>query len=166
MRLTRIIVDESSDLEEDFARKLKIAIIPFNIINKDGKSIRIIPNRKENLEEGIFSSKDSFFRYLSRAKKKDDIPTTGAISVEKGKIKYFNRAAQSYVGELDIEEIKMRDEIILYLHPEFLKETEGKLFSSGKEEPFLFEGKRYSFKLQQLYIQDEHMGAKLEIKKK
>lgn len=85
MRLTRIIVDESSDLEEDFARKLKVAIIPFNIINKDGKSIRIIPGRKENLEEGIFSSRDSFFRYLSRAKKKDDIPTTGAISVEKCK---------------------------------------------------------------------------------
>ncbi len=85
---------------------------------------------------------------------------------KKGKIKYFNRAALDYAGELDIEEIKMRDEIILYLHPEFLKETEGKLFSSGMEEPFLFNGKRHSFKLRQLYIQDEHVGAKLEINKK
>ena len=85
MRLVRIIVDETSDLEEDFARKLKIVVIPFNIINKEGKLIRIIPGHKEKLEEGIFSSKDSFFRYLEKAKKKDDIPTTGAISVERCK---------------------------------------------------------------------------------
>lgn len=85
MRLARIIVDESSDLEEDFARRLRIVIIPFNVINKDGKLIRIISGQKENLEQGIFSSKDSFFRHLEKAKRKDDIPTTGAISVERCK---------------------------------------------------------------------------------
>lgn len=85
MRLARIIVDETSDLEEDFVRKLKIVVIPFNIINKEGKLIRIIPGHKEDLGEGIYSSKDSFFRYLEKAKKKDDIPTTGAISVERCK---------------------------------------------------------------------------------
>lgn len=98
MRLTRIIVDESSDLEEDFARRLKIAIIPFNIINKDGKSIRIIPDDKENLEEGIFCSKNSFFGYLSKVKKKDDIPTTGAISVEKCK----NIITEASEGKKDV----------------------------------------------------------------
>lgn len=82
MRLAKIIVDETSDLEEDLASKLKIAVIPFNIINKEGKLIRIISGHKDNLEEGIFSSKGSFFRYLEKAKKKHDIPTTGAITVE------------------------------------------------------------------------------------
>jgi len=85
MRLTRIIVDESSDLEEDFARKHEISIIPFNVITKEGKSIRIIPDHREKQEEGIFQNKDSFFRHLEKAKKKEDIPTTGAISVERCK---------------------------------------------------------------------------------
>lgn len=85
MRLTRIIVDQTSDLEEDFAKKLKITVIPFNIINKNEKLIRIIPSHKEDVEEGIFHSKESFFRYMEKVKKKDDIPTTGAISIERCK---------------------------------------------------------------------------------
>lgn len=83
MRLARIIVDESSDLEEVFARTHEISIIPFNIITREGKSIRIIPDHRENQEEGLFQSKDSFFRYLEKARKKENIPTTGAISVER-----------------------------------------------------------------------------------
>jgi PAS domain-containing protein len=81
----------------------------------------------------------------------------------KGKIKYFNKAAEVYVGELGIGEIKKQDDIVRYLHPEFLRETEKKLFSLGKDEFFLFEGRRHSFKLKQLYRQDEHIGAKVEI---
>lgn len=85
MRLARIVADEPSNLDDDFAKKHRISIIPFNIINKDGKLIKIIPDQKEKIDEGLFSSKDSFFKYLNKAKKKEDIPTTGAISVERCK---------------------------------------------------------------------------------
>jgi len=98
MKLTRVIVDQTSDLEESFALRHKITVIPFNIINKNGKLIRIIPERKEDVEEGIFSSKDSFFRYMEKVKKKDDIPTTGAISVER--CKEFIREASK--GKKDV----------------------------------------------------------------
>lgn len=85
MRLVRIVTDETSNLEDEFARKKGITVIPFNVINKEGKVIKISTDGKENLEEGLFSSKDSFFRYLDKAKRKKDIPTSGAVSVERCK---------------------------------------------------------------------------------
>jgi len=88
------------------------------------------------------------------------------IFSKKGKIKYFNKAAQEYVRILGIEKIKKGDKIALYLHPEFLKEVEGKLYILGKENSYRIEGKHYSYDLKQLYAQDGHIGAKLEIKKK
>ena len=93
MRLARIVTDESSNLEEEFARKKGITVIPFNVINREGKVIKISTDGKENLEEGLFSSKDSFFRYLNKAKRKRDIPTSGAISVERCK-KYLKEASR------------------------------------------------------------------------
>jgi len=60
MRLVRIIAEESSNLEEDFARNYKISVIPFNVINRDGKLIKISSSQKEKIEEGLFRSKDSF----------------------------------------------------------------------------------------------------------
>jgi hypothetical protein len=85
---------------------------------------------------------------------------------KKGKIKYFNEAAEKYVGNLGIEKIKKGDKINLYLHPEFLKEVEGKLFTLGRENPYAFRGQDYGYELKQLYAQERHTGAKLEIKKK
>ena len=68
--------------------------------------------------------------------------------------------------ELNIEEIKLSDDIRLYLHPEYLKGIEGKLFSLGKEEFYTVECSQHSFELKQLYAQNTHIGAKLEIKRK
>jgi hypothetical protein len=68
MRLTRIVADETSNLEDDFAKKYKLTIIPFNLINKHGKKVRITPDQEENYEEGLFNSPDSFFRYINRVK--------------------------------------------------------------------------------------------------
>jgi len=85
MRLVRILTEESSNLEEDFAKNNKISIVPFNVINKEGRLIKISSSEKEKIEEGLFRSKDSFFRYLNQSKKKEDIPTTGAVSVERCK---------------------------------------------------------------------------------
>lgn len=98
MRLVRILADETSNLEEDFTKENKISIIPFNVINKDGKLVKISPGQKERIEEGIFRSKDSYFNYLNKAKKKEDIPTTGAVSVER--CKRFIREASK--GKKDV----------------------------------------------------------------
>ena len=68
-----------------------------------------------------------------------------ASTYRKGKIKYFNRAAEVYVQELDIEGIKTQDEIILYLNPEFLKETGGKLFSLREGRTFPVRGEKTCF---------------------
>ena len=75
-----------------------ISIIPFNVINKNGKLIKISSNQKEEIDEGLFRSKDSFFRYLNRAKKKEDIPTTGAVSVGRCK-KVISEASK---GQKDV----------------------------------------------------------------
>jgi DegV family protein with EDD domain len=93
MRFVRIVTDDTSNLEEEFARKKGITVIPFNVINREGKVIKISTEGKENLEEGLFSSKDSFFRYIERAKRKRDIPTSGAVSVERCK-KYLKEASR------------------------------------------------------------------------
>ncbi|MFP4082747.1 MAG: DegV family protein [Candidatus Aminicenantes bacterium] len=85
MRRVNIVADETSNLEQNIAKKYNINIIPFNVINKDGRLIKISPDQEEKEEEGIFKSKDSFFAYLNRARKKEDIPTTGAVSVERCK---------------------------------------------------------------------------------
>ncbi|MFQ6069900.1 MAG: DegV family protein [Candidatus Aminicenantales bacterium] len=98
MRLTRIVVDGSSDLEEDFVKRFKVTVIPFNVINRHGKLIRIVPGEEVNIQEGIFDSKDSFFKYIEKVKKKDDIPTTGAVSVER--CKHYIRQASK--GKKDV----------------------------------------------------------------
>jgi len=112
MRLTRIVADETSNLEDDFAKKYKLTIIPFNLINKHGKKVRITPDQEENYEEGLFNSQDSFFRYINKVKKKEDIPTSGAISIErmKGVIK---KAAR-----------RRRDLVCIHLPKELSKITE------------------------------------------
>jgi len=42
MRLVKIVADESSNLENDFVKKHKITVIPFKIINRQGKIIKIL----------------------------------------------------------------------------------------------------------------------------
>ncbi|MBS3818361.1 DegV family EDD domain-containing protein [bacterium] len=84
----------------------------------------------------------------------------------KGRIRYFNKTAQEYAADLGIEKIKLGDQVKYYLHPQLLKKLEGNLFSSGKNEPFLYREKQYTFELTQIFKEEEHIGAKMEIKKK
>ncbi len=98
MRSVAIVTDESANLEKNFARAHKISIIPFNVLNKKGKLITISSNQEEKPEDGLFQSKDSFFRYLEKIKKKEDIPSTGAVTVEKCK-QFIMEASQ---GKKDV----------------------------------------------------------------
>jgi DegV family protein with EDD domain len=112
MRLTGIVTDEVSNLEDDFSKKHKLTIIPFNLINKQGKKVRISSDQQENSEEGLFSSKDSFFRYINKVKKKEDIPTSGAISIERMK-SVIKKASK-----------RKRDLVCIHLPKELSKITE------------------------------------------
>lgn len=82
MGSVRIVVDEASELEGSFIREKKVIVIPFKVITKQGSLLKISPHQNEDPQKGIFKSKNSFFNYLDKAKKKD-LPTTGAVSVEK-----------------------------------------------------------------------------------
>lgn len=83
-----------------------------------------------------------------------------------GRIRYFNRSAQEYAADWGIERIKLGDPVKYYLHPQLLKNLDGQFFYWGKEESFVYTGKKYTFELKQLFREDEHIGAKVEIKKK
>jgi len=112
MRLVKIVADESSNLENDFVKKHKITVIPFKIINRQGKIIKITSDQRENSEEGLFSSKESFFRYLSKIKKSEDIPTSGTISIEKCKA-FIKKASK-----------RKRDLVCIHLPKELSKVTQ------------------------------------------
>jgi len=98
MRSVAVVTDESANIEQSFARDHKISIIPFNVLNKQGKLITISSCQQEKPEEGLFRSKNSFFSYLEKIKKKEDIPSTGAVTVEKCK-QFIMEASQ---GKRDV----------------------------------------------------------------
>ncbi len=112
MRLTRIVADETSNLEDDFVRKHQLTVIPFNLINRNGRIVKITSDQMENSEEGLFKSKDSFFRYINKVKRKEDIPTSGAISIEKMK-SFIKKASKG-----------KRDLVCIHLPKELSKITE------------------------------------------
>jgi len=45
------------------------------------------------------------------------------------------------------------------------RKIKGKILSLGKEKPFQFDVKEHYFSLEKLYAHNEHIGAKLEIKR-
>jgi len=85
---------------------------------------------------------------------------------KKRKIKYSNRAAVEYAHQNGINEIKKGDDVRLYMQPDFLKEVKDKLFYLGKDESFRYSSPLYSIELTQVFVQDKHMGAKIEIRNK
>jgi DegV family protein with EDD domain len=112
MRLTRIVADETSNLEDDFIKRHQVTVIPFNLINRNGRIVKITSDQKENSEEGLFRSKDSFFTYINKVKKKEDIPTSGAISIERIR-SFIKKASQT-----------KRDLVCIHLPKELSKITE------------------------------------------
>jgi DegV family protein with EDD domain len=156
MRFVKIVADESSNLEDDFVKKHKITVIPFNIINRNGRIIKITSDQTENSEEGLFSSKESFFQYLSKVKKREDIPTSGTISIEKCKT-FIKKASK---GKSDL--------VCIHLPKELSKITEtvervAELVSTEVGNKIKVVDSRLAFSAQYLVIKE---GAELAEKGK